>query len=610
MSGFVAVVRLDGAPADPALVARLAERLAFRGPDGIETTAAGSAALGCALLRMEPGERQLAEKNGVWIAADARLDDRAALIDALRAAGLAARAESTDAELILLAWEAWGERAPEHLLGDWSFALWDPDRRTLFCACDALGVRPLFYARTRDSLVVSNTLDAVRAHPDVSSELNEQAVDDFLLHGMNLEADTTFFAAVRRLPGGHRLTCRDGGIRIGRWWSLPLDGRVRCRRAAEYAEHYAALLDAAVADRLRTNRAAIFLSGGVDSTSVAAAARDVLERRGGDWEMHAHTTVSAGLIEEREGELAAEVAAALGIAHHPLVVDGYRPYDGWDLPRLHTPEPYDNPLGIIFSDQLLAASAHSRLVLGGEGGDLLFVPSYGHFRRLLRRGHVATFARDAWTHLRVLRAPPPMGVSTAISRLRRLGRKASADAVDAPPWIRPEVVRRAREREAERARAEAAWTLHPVRPEAHARLLSPYWPYVFSVYDPGTTRLPVRVALPLFDLRLVNYVFAIPPVPWLPRKHLAREAMRGRLPESVRARPKTPVPVWPLLAHLQRYGADFGGALADAPGLERFVDPARVPAIAQPGQPLDAYRSIADTRAVSLARWLRQIHRS
>ncbi|HEX8695059.1 MAG TPA: asparagine synthase-related protein [Longimicrobium sp.] len=611
MSGFVAIVHRDGAPVDPGVLARLTEAMAFRGPDARETALVGRVGLGHALLRVEresQAERQPLELGGRWLVGDVRLDARGELVDALRAAGLPAREEAPDAELALLAYAAWGERAPERLLGDYSFAVWDAPRRRLFAARDALGVRPLFYAEAGPALVVSNTLDAVRAHPAVPAELNEQAVGDFLLLGMNHEVDTTFFAAVRRLPGGHALTWEEGGAPVvRRWWSLPLDGRVRYRRAEEYAEHYRALLDRAVADRLRTDRAGIFLSGGLDSTSVAASAHAALSARGAPFDLRAHTSVSEALIPgDREGELAGMVAGRLGIPHRPHVVDGYRPYDGWDLPRMHAPEPYDNPLGIVFSSQVAEVAGYARLVLGGEGGDLLFYPSHGHFRRVLARGRALRFARDAWAYLRRVHAPPPVGARTAWRRLR--GRGEWAPAV--PEWVRPDFARRVglHERWARFRAAETARALHPERPEGHERLLSPYWPYVFSVYDPGTTRLPVRAALPLFDLRLVDFVFAVPPVPWLPDKTLAREAMRGRLPEAVRRRPKSPVSVWPLLAHLQRYGADWSGVLEAAPEVERFVDPARVPVRAEPGRPLEDYAFVANTRAVSLARWLRQIH--
>src|ERR1700685_1884422 len=158
MSGFVGILNLDGAPADRALLERMTQSLAFRGPDAQEVWCQGPVGLGHALLQTTSGtplEKQPAQLDGrLWIVADARIDARAELIGKLNGKSQTPRAVSLstpDAELILHAYDHWGEACVEHLLGDFSFAIWDATRQRLFCARDHFGVKLLYYSRIGSS---------------------------------------------------------------------------------------------------------------------------------------------------------------------------------------------------------------------------------------------------------------------------------------------------------------------------------------------------------------------------------------------------------------------------------------------------------------------------
>ena len=208
MSSFAAVFHLDGGPVDPVWLETMADFLAFRGPDGRKVWISGSAGMCHTLLRTSAengGHAQIASLGDrLWIAADARIDDRERIIAALPASHTDLRSASS-AELILLAYEAWGEACVEHLLGDFSFVIWDARQRRVFAARDHLGVRPLFYSLVGKCLLISNTLDCLRQIPNVSNELNERAIGDLLLVGKNMRPEETYFRAIRRLPVAHRL---------------------------------------------------------------------------------------------------------------------------------------------------------------------------------------------------------------------------------------------------------------------------------------------------------------------------------------------------------------------------------------------------------------------
>src|ERR1700687_5799726 len=157
MSGFAAVFHSNGAPVDRAWLGTMADFLAFRGPDGREIWISDGIGRCHTLLRTSAetdGRAQIASRGGcLWIAGDVRVDDRETLIAKLPP-GPRDHITASSAELILHAYDAWGEACVEHLLGDFSFVIWDARQRRVFAARDHLGVRPLFYSQVGHWLLI------------------------------------------------------------------------------------------------------------------------------------------------------------------------------------------------------------------------------------------------------------------------------------------------------------------------------------------------------------------------------------------------------------------------------------------------------------------------
>ncbi len=347
-------------------------------------------------------------------------------------------------------------------------------------------------------------LSTLRRHPGVSEALCERAIGDYLLFGMKMDHADTTFAGIRSVPPGHVLTVTDGTRRVAPYWELPPVAEPRRpARPEERVERFRELFDEAVSDRLRGARAGTHLSGGMDSTSIAATAEHVLGSRGGEHELCAYVIVYDKLFAEEEGRYAQLVADRIGVPLEHLVADEYlrRPpvgEDDWVFP-----EPGIAPNQSTEYEISRRVASFARTLLVGFGGDPLL------------RG--APVRSPAWRRL-----------------ARRALRRGRTPSFAVPDWIAPDFARRI-------APAER-W--HDVRrtwdgARGAREMQHPLWATLFALAHPGACGLPLRVAFPFFDLRLARFVSQAPDDLLLAGKRLLREAIGSRLPAEVLDRPKT-----------------------------------------------------------------------
>ncbi len=602
MSGIVGIVNRDGSPVDRLLLGQMTDYLAFRGPDAQETWSQGPVGLGHALLHTVDDTRAdsqpLTLDGQVWIVADARVDARGELRGKLRSHGCRDLEEATDAELILQSYLVWGEECVRHLIGDFAFAIWDEPRQRLFAARDHLGVKPFYYARKGNFLIFSNTLNCLRMHPEVSDELNDLAIADFLMFGFNQDPATTSFIDIQRLPPSHSLTWQDGALQFRRYWNLPQEGPLRYRRPTEYVEHFKELLDLAVADRLRTRRVGVFLSGGLDSPIVAAAAKRLLAARGGAFDLRAYSLAYDRLIPDQERHWSSLMAQHLGIPISHLLGDDYGLYEGWEGGALPLPEPYPFPGVGIWADLTAQAASRSRVILTGDGADPLLAPSPSYVRRLFRSFQWGRLAVEMGRSLLSCRVMPRMGFRTLLRRLQSRGSHPY------PPWLNPDLAARLDLPERWRRFSREPLPSHPLRPEAIGVLMNRQWQLYFEqVYDPGGSGQAVEVRFPLFDVRLVNFALALPPLPWCVDKFLMREAGRGVLPEAGRRRPKAHLAGTPEGALLRQPASRWVDHFTPAPGLARYVRRSAIPPVAGAE---DEEKALDNLQPLSINIWLEE----
>jgi asparagine synthase (glutamine-hydrolysing) len=606
LSGFVGILNLDGAPVDRARLERMTQALSFRGPDAQEVWCDGPVGLGHTLLQVTCGpavEKQPAQLNGnLWIVADARIDARTELIRELKSRSRTAHALSLstpDAELILHAYEAWGESCFEHLLGDFSFAIWDTLARRLFCARDHFGVKLFYYARVGSLFIFSNTLDCLRRHPAVPSRLNDLAIADFLLFDANQDPATTSFADIQRLPPAHILKCEQRNVSTRRYWELSVTTPIHYARDAEYVERFGELLDTSVADRLRTQSVGVLMSGGLDSSTVAASAQRILSRTGHATALHAHTEIFHNLIPHEEHHYAGLVADALKIPIEFLVSDHWQLFDRLRQPDSPASEPAHLPCPDTTPDQLRQIAVRSRVALTGNGGDAVLCGRISvHFRQLLHQKRFLRAIKDAARFL---------GAEGRFSRLYlrtrwRILFASKGQSAGYPGWLNEDLERRLGLRDRWEFMNRAPSSCEAVRPEAHEGMLDSTWTNLFESCDAGSTGLPVEVRHPFFDLRLVNHLLAIPRLPWCSDKELLRQAGRGILPEAVRLRRKSPLQCDPLIALLTRPEAAWVDRFEPVVELGLYVVRDHIPRVF--GE-MDSWTAWMNLRPLSLNLWLR-----
>jgi asparagine synthase (glutamine-hydrolysing) len=531
MTGYAVIVRHSDTSVARDELRPLMPPLRRRGPHGDSSFTDGPFGAASALLDL--GDRRLSpawtSAGRLLVAGQIRMDAREELVHALRLGGVDARESDSDVQLFARAWSLWEHDAAERILGDFSAVIHDRETRVTTLVRDPFGVRMLFYHADSERIVASNTLDAVLA-AGVSRALDDDAIASYLAEGFNDDPSTTTFRAVRRVPPGHVLRIHpDGREELRRYWTLPAPEIDRSRDDATIVAEFRALLESSVRDRTRSERLTVFMSGGLDSTTLAAIA---VRQLGDPSRVIARTAHLPSLAPDDDTERARVAAKALGLPHVITDIDGYGYREGTGHALPDTAEPCDDPDLLAMRDEWLAASANAPVAFWGEDPDAYLAPP--HLADLLRGTSAPRLLLDVGGYALRHGARPHLGVRDLVRAKR--GASGRADS-GGPAWLRADL----RARRVEQVRAREGPT-HPTRSEAARRLETWHWQPFLESLDAGFHGVPLDVRLPYLDVRLIRFALAVPPIPWLQRKHLLREAARGLIPDSIRLTAKRGLP--------------------------------------------------------------------
>ena len=549
MSGIAAVVNFDGAPAPRQVLEQMTCRIAYRGVDGVRYWYGDGVGLAHLALNSTPEalhETQPLHSNDrrLVLVADARIDNRPELLGDLKSE-LPRTEVTTDADLILAAYQKWGTGCPDRLIGDFAFVLWDTRERQLFAARDPLGVRSLSFARFGDTVVVASEAQQILEHPAASGRLNEVALAGWVVGRPDHHA--CLFEGIEPLPPGYYLMAGGAGVKRERYWSIDFEASTRYPRLEDYEKHLIELLTRSVSDRLRTNAPVIGseLSGGMDSTSITALAHRCLQGR--STRLVACTQQFNTIKQCDETEYAQAVIDHLGI--EALFIDaeqqGALGYPEMHPPSRESPSIFHDPATAFELQQLRSAGA--RVVLTGNGGDEVAAGSELVYLHRLLRGDLSVL-REIAKHcgdqkqplLRTLYALMVRPViPTSVHRvLRRLGGRKRADPHPWPLWVR----REAAERLELRKRfftpdRKPLWTA--AQRDLNEYLTAGSLPAVLGTYDLTAGACGMEARHPFLDRRIVEFALALPQTLWVSGvygKWLLRRATRGLLPDKVRWR--------------------------------------------------------------------------
>ena len=378
MCGIAGILKFDPRHrAEAPRLHRMSRVLSHRGPDGDGLMADGQLGMAhrrLAIIDVAAGTQPMSNEDGsIWIVFNGEIYNHNDLRAELQARGHHYKTRC-DTETIVHAYEEYGDHAPEHLHGMFAFAIWDAGRRRLLLARDRFGIKPLYLACTETELLFGSEIKAILAASATAPPLDDSALPGYLANGF-VNGEQTLFRGITRLRPGHTLSWSPAeGIQQRRYWQLPAPAETAPQSFhTEAAKLRTRLADAVKRHLMSDVPLGVFLSGGIDSSAIAAlAARQSAKSL---------QTFAVGFDDPRANELgyARQVADAIGSRHHDIVVTPRMFFD--ELPRLiwHEDEPIAFPSSVPLYFLSRLAREHVKVVLTGEGADELFL-GYNRYR--------------------------------------------------------------------------------------------------------------------------------------------------------------------------------------------------------------------------------------
>ncbi|MEE8593772.1 MAG: asparagine synthase (glutamine-hydrolyzing), partial [Candidatus Bipolaricaulota bacterium] len=367
MCGIAGVLRFDGQPVSAGLLQRMTDVIAHRGPDSSAYTLHGHVGLGnrrLSIIDLSARGRQPMsnEDSSIWITYNGEIYEFERLREELQRAGHRFRSD-TDTEVLVHLYEEMGTACLDAVQGMFAFALWDTARQKLLLARDRMGIKPLFYYADEDRLLFGSEIKCILCDEDVPRQVSLESLHHYL--SLNyVPAPLTMFKGIKQLLPGHCVVVENGRVSTHEYWDLKFDERKRRCRTSEYAGRLDEKLHTSVARRLVCDVPfGVFLSGGVDSSTVAYYMSEILEQP--------VKTFSIGFEESSYSELAYArlVARHLHTEHYEHTVSA----KGLDtlLPKLiwHAEEPLADASMVPIYHVAELAREHVKMVLCGDGAD-------------------------------------------------------------------------------------------------------------------------------------------------------------------------------------------------------------------------------------------------
>lgn len=375
MSGITGIFRRDGQDVDPADIKKMNDKIAHRGPDCSRVWCEGPVAFGHQMLHTTPESLHETlpfedEESGLIITADARIDNRKELAPRL---GIEDNEYVSDSYFILKAYEKWGEKCPEELLGDFAFAIWDKNKEELFCARDHMGVRSFYYYLYEDIFVFATEIKSLFCIPQVPNELNELTIVSYLKN----RKKTTFFKNIMSLKAANYVNITKNNLFEKKYWILDPMTKLEMNSDEDYFNKFCEIFGEAISCRLRTAFPIGFdLSGGLDSSSIVCMAKEILKDNNNEVILNTFSQVYGDFPKSDEQYYINKVVEMGGIDPYFVECGDISPLNEINKILFFQDQPFSNPFITILYKMMEKRKENSvRIHLSGSGGD--YIVSYG-----------------------------------------------------------------------------------------------------------------------------------------------------------------------------------------------------------------------------------------
>ncbi|MBI2059067.1 MAG: hypothetical protein HYT87_04785 [Nitrospirae bacterium] len=508
MSGIAGILHFDGTLVGEMNLQPMLDALAHRGPDGSSVFAGGEAGLGHLMVKVDGTTPRPISRDGITLVMDGRIDNADLLKKVLRRR-FGDRAETTE-EVVWSAYGRWGENFPRWLLGDFAIAIWDANRERLLLVRDPAGVKPVFYRVEERRFIFASEAKAILAVDGVPCrpcESRLEEYDRFRFRGM----DFTFYEGIRRVLPAEAIGIEKGRILRASYWHPPTCEPIRLDGRRVYLRRFRKLFMEAVRCRMPgKGDMVVTLSGGLDSTSITAAALHA--KRGADGQgghgLGLHTISGVPGRFPDESRYFGKLAEMWNLPNIVVDASAFRLREHVDRLAYELETPFVEVYDPNYYEGLFRRAADlGRVLLVGLWGDEAMMGT-GYLGDLLRSGQWGAL----WKEFRILSRTYTGGTLESLRRMLRF-------------LVLPGL----------------GGHFYPTcnQRELHSALFGLYNLMALESADLGAAFRGIEVRYPFLDRRLVEFAFAVPAEERVRDgigKRLMRDGLAGILPDFIASR--------------------------------------------------------------------------
>ncbi len=548
MSGFVALFNRGGNDIARGNLLSMLDSIEHRGPDGRGVWMDNAIGLGHQQLQSTPESRfdnQPYRDDGLVVVSDARLDNREELLTQFDPQN--ETHTIPDSQLLVSAYRKWGTNCVDHLIGAFAFVVWDEEAQTVYCARDHMGVKPMYWYRDEEFFAVGSEVKALLTQPFIKKELDEVKVGDFFV-GRFGDKKNTYYKNINRLSPAHAMTVASDSSETWQYWDLDPSRTIELESDAAYERRFRELFQQAVECRLRTpDPVGTTFSGGMDSSSIAVMARDLLPS---EEPLHTFSWVFDEASDSDEREYIESLVDRDGIVPHYLFLDDVGVLVDSGEVFQYLDEPAFNAMHYGWWEQSKAAADTGvGVLLDGAMGDSATSYGFGLLPELLRTGRVWRLKTeiqglaDNWNSSRYQlfkrKALAPL-VPDPVRRKRKQFRGDPVLESKRAPALNPEFVEEIGLRSRHK-RLYEDWSLfgETARQQQYNSLTMGSTVANFETINARHSRFGIEPRHPFTDKRLLEFSLAIPASQQLSNgytRSIIRRSLSDLLPKKIKER--------------------------------------------------------------------------